>query len=959
VRRHAKASSAGSTKGHGKRLALLFAMAAVFLLVPAAQALADVTVLLEGTGKGTVTSTAAGLECSNVPGAEKESAADCIHQFPFGIENVELTATPAPSSVFGGWAIEGNLDGNCAGLTNPCKFTDGGEFGLPPVTVKAIFEPPPPAPTVTTGETGEVNYYYASLEGQVDPEGNSVNSCRFEFGPTTAYGESSPCSPASLGSGTAPVAVSGRTSELQPSTTYHYRLVATNAGGAGEGEDRTFTTTAAPADNCPNAAVRAEQGIRALRLPACMAYEQVSPEKKYGSFAFGALPSGSGDRVYFESGAALGETPGLATLSAGYVATRGSSGWTTKATSPPKEYCCGSGAGAGEPLAFSPDLSHWSSAISTAPQSQRGVSQVFVDGFDGSHLPLSPRLSPYEGRTLNEPVLQGASTDLSRTFFYPGQTSQGGGGSEGTSFFPGDPVPTGQTVGENIYEAHLDASGQPAADLLQRDASGKVWGGRCGAQIGLVGGNTFGPEVQQGAVSDDGSRVFFATRAAQPAGTPCSKSNKVRILRRLQTPSGPQVSEPTVSECTRVAPACDGTDGDDSYAGASLDGRKLFFATTRQLANTDLDAGTECKLAQSGTSPGCDLYVYDYSRPAGQRLTQVSAGDASAPERGKNAEVLGVTAISGDGSHAYFVARGVLTTAPGATGKTAVLGKPNLYLYERDAAHPGGRTLFIATLQDACVNSEFDCNGWNGTLEDNARAVPLVGGDPSDYSKGGNGHLLFFLTNMPLLGADLDGEQRDVYRYDADSGSLALISQGELGAESNGPFSVLLGGAYPTSPMGSNFAQAGRWVDETGNTLAFGTAEALVPSDNDDQRDFYLWRDGQLTRLPQAQEATVSQAGNEVSIATYATLTGLDRDTARDVYVARVNGGFPTPIEPAPCVESACQGPVAGLPAGTAATGAFVGAGNVKEKPKKHGHKKKKKQRKHKRHAAHRKGARR
>ena len=31
---------------------------------------------------------------------------------------------------------------------------------------------------------------------------------------------------------------------LRPETTYHYRLIDTNSGGKGEGEDQTFTTTA-------------------------------------------------------------------------------------------------------------------------------------------------------------------------------------------------------------------------------------------------------------------------------------------------------------------------------------------------------------------------------------------------------------------------------------------------------------------------------------------------------------------------------------------------------------------------------------------------------------------------------------------------------------------------------------------------------------------------------------------
>ncbi len=80
----------------------------------------------------------------------------------------------------------------------------------------------------TIGEPSERQPRGLTLNGSVDPEGGEVGSCVFEYGPTTAYTQSAPCSPASLGNGTAYVPVSARLTGLTPESSYHYRLVVVN-----------------------------------------------------------------------------------------------------------------------------------------------------------------------------------------------------------------------------------------------------------------------------------------------------------------------------------------------------------------------------------------------------------------------------------------------------------------------------------------------------------------------------------------------------------------------------------------------------------------------------------------------------------------------------------------------------------------------------------------------------------
>jgi len=82
-----------------------------------------------------------------------------------------------------------------------------------------------------------------SLSGSVDPDGEPVSECLFEYGPTMSYGSTVSCGVA-LGEGEAAVPVSVMVGGLKPNTEYHYRLVAVGPGGTSDGADGTFTTAA-------------------------------------------------------------------------------------------------------------------------------------------------------------------------------------------------------------------------------------------------------------------------------------------------------------------------------------------------------------------------------------------------------------------------------------------------------------------------------------------------------------------------------------------------------------------------------------------------------------------------------------------------------------------------------------------------------------------------------------------
>jgi hypothetical protein len=98
-------------------------------------------------------------------------------------------------------------------------------------------------PVVTTGAVTAEAPTSATVAGTVNPEGSATTNY-FEYGVNTAYGARTPT--ASAGSGSKVVNVSGQVGPLSPSTTYHYRLVATNPSGSAFGGDGTFKTAPPP-----------------------------------------------------------------------------------------------------------------------------------------------------------------------------------------------------------------------------------------------------------------------------------------------------------------------------------------------------------------------------------------------------------------------------------------------------------------------------------------------------------------------------------------------------------------------------------------------------------------------------------------------------------------------------------------------------------------------------------------
>lgn len=96
-------------------------------------------------------------------------------------------------------------------------------------------------PTASTESAANVGYREATLKAVVNPS-ELETTYQFEYGATSEYGNSVPASPEEMVGGADDVDVAEVTEDLEPGTTYHFRVVASNEIGTTYGSDQIFTT---------------------------------------------------------------------------------------------------------------------------------------------------------------------------------------------------------------------------------------------------------------------------------------------------------------------------------------------------------------------------------------------------------------------------------------------------------------------------------------------------------------------------------------------------------------------------------------------------------------------------------------------------------------------------------------------------------------------------------------------
>ena len=130
----------------------------------------------------------------------------------------------------------------------------------------------PAAPSIVATSVGGITASSALISASIHP-GFRATTYHVEFGRTPAYGAST-LETASIGSDNALHAVSSTITGLSEGTTYHYRVVASNAIGATEGPDGTFATATSPSAAVP--IVKCKPGYK-KRNRKC-----VKPRRKHG-----------------------------------------------------------------------------------------------------------------------------------------------------------------------------------------------------------------------------------------------------------------------------------------------------------------------------------------------------------------------------------------------------------------------------------------------------------------------------------------------------------------------------------------------------------------------------------------------------------------------------------------------------------------------------------------------------
>jgi uncharacterized repeat protein (TIGR01451 family) len=143
------------------------------------------------------------------------------------------------------------------------------------------------APIVTTGAATEITQTTVTLNGSVDPRGQTV-SVYVEIGTTTAYGNRSGTAvfPATVG----PLNLISKWNGLSPGTTYHYRFVAANADGTVMGGDRSFVTLGTAPPTTADLSLSLKASPELLALNALVTYT-VTVTNGGGAAALGVVVS--------------------------------------------------------------------------------------------------------------------------------------------------------------------------------------------------------------------------------------------------------------------------------------------------------------------------------------------------------------------------------------------------------------------------------------------------------------------------------------------------------------------------------------------------------------------------------------------------------------------------------------------------------------------------------------------
>jgi hypothetical protein len=160
----------------------------------------------------------------------------------------------------------------------------------------------PNKPAVLLESVSRIFPRQALLHGLVNPEGADT-TVQVAYGPTASYGSTVPLNAVDLGSGSEGAQMIVGLADLQPGTTYHYAIVATNRSGTTIAADQTFQTppaalpevTTGPAGELAQNSATITGNINPQGVPTSYEFD-LGTDTTYGSAIFGEAGSGTQPR---------------------------------------------------------------------------------------------------------------------------------------------------------------------------------------------------------------------------------------------------------------------------------------------------------------------------------------------------------------------------------------------------------------------------------------------------------------------------------------------------------------------------------------------------------------------------------------------------------------------------------------------------------------------------------------
>jgi len=678
----------------------------------------------------------------------------------------------------------------------------------------------------------------------------------------------------------------------------------------------TSASASASDGPCPNDRFRTGPSAK---LPDCRAYEQVTPNDKYGSDAYGSptsvQASNTGDGITHYTFSGFPNSAGFQYNNV-FLSSFSGGEWGLAGLNPPPSY--GDEAFV---VGWTPDLHLTFAEIWDFTRPGFGYNYVMRDSADGSRTVLIQQTTETLSFTIG-----GAFEDDSKVVF----------DANGSVPVTSGPAPT--STESNVYLYDRDSGELTLAGLLPDSACGSP---PCVPAEGSKLPAAFNDYVQDGHVVSPDGGIYFTDRATgqlylrRDAAAPDATTERISASHKTNGggPGGVAENSPQ--------PA--------SFQGATPDGSKAFFMSSEELTN-DANTGPE----GPGESPGKDLYRYD---AAGGGLTDL-VPDSTDPN---GARVVGVLGYSNDGSYVYFAANADLDgSGPAAPG--------SIYLWQDDGtgtcATAGGCVSFVAPV----TGEEDDARNWMGAGE-NLKSSRVSA----------DGRTLVFRSRRQLTGYENQGTG-EFYRYDAESRQVTCLTCSPTGAPPVGEPDLKNPDMYHAPSSHAVFLPQtflSRNLSADGTRFFFQSTDKLVPADVNGEvscstseqpklgsgpacRDVYEWEapgapGGSCTTASGAYSpanggciyllstgtgiypsylADVSESGDTAFIYSRQRLVPRDEDDLQDIYAVKVDGGLLSQNSPRPalCEGDACRG-ASSQPSNApgAGSGVFEGPGNPKQ----------------------------